>query len=308
MIVSCGEALIDFLPVTGVDGKPLFRPETGGSLFNVARGVGRLGVPAGFFGGLSRDLFGQMLARSLAESGVDLGFTVMADRPSTLAFVTFVDGSAVYAFFDEGSAGRMLTEADLPVLPDKVAALHFGSFSLAAEPCGTALEALARREHARRIISLDINVRPSLTPDRAAYVARLDRMIALADIVKLSDEDFAWLHGSADFAAFARSCLERGVKLVVLTRGGEGAVAHTARETIPVAPIPVKVADTVGAGDSFMSALLARLHMNGLLAKPAVASLAGDELNDALGFAARAAAVTVSRAGADSPWLRELQT
>jgi fructokinase len=308
MIVSCGEALIDFLPVSGPDGALLFQPATGGSLFNVARGVGRLGVPAGFLGGLSRDLFGQMLSRSLAESGVDLGLAVLTDRPSTLAFVTFVNGSAVYAFFDEGSAGRMLTEPDLPKLPEAVAALHFGSFSLAAEPCATTLEALAKREQSRRVISLDINVRPSLTPDRAAYVARLDRMIAMADIVKLSEEDFAWLHGNADFSAFARACLERGVKLVVLTRGGEGAVAHTARETIDVAPIRVKVVDTVGAGDSFMSALLSRLYMGNRLSKPQVAALPRDALDDALRFAARAAAITVSRAGADSPWARELQT
>jgi fructokinase len=308
MIVSCGEALIDFLPVSGPDGALLFQPATGGSLFNVARGVGRLGVPAGFLGGLSRDLFGQMLSRSLAESGVDLGLAVLTDRPSTLAFVTFVNGSAVYAFFDEGSAGRMLTEPDLPKLPEAVAALHFGSFSLAAEPCATTLEALAKREQSRRVISLDINVRPSLTPNRAAYMARLDRLIAAADIVKLSEEDFAWLHGNADFGAFANACLQRGAKLVVLTRGGEGALASTDRETLEVSPIPVKVADTVGAGDSFMSALLARLHMTGRLSKPSVAALARDALDDALGFAARAAAVTVSRPGADTPWLRELQT
>jgi fructokinase len=308
MIVSCGEALIDFLPLTGPDGGQLFQPATGGSLFNVARGVGRLGVPAGFFGGLSRDLFGAMLARSLSESGVDLGLTVMTDRPSTLAFVTFVNGSAVYAFFDEGSAGRMLTSTDLPALPDEVAALHFGSFSLAEEPCGTTLEALARREHPRRVVSLDINVRPSLTPDRASYVARLDRMIAMADIVKLSDEDFAWLHGKADAAEFARTCLDRGTRLVVLTRGGEGAIAYTARQTIDVAPVPVTVVDTVGAGDSFMSALLSRLYMKGLLSKESVAGLSRAALDDALAFAARAAAITVSRAGADSPWVRELQT
>jgi fructokinase len=306
MIVSCGEALIDFLPVTGPDGAQLFQPATGGSLFNVARGVGRLGVAAGFFGGLSRDLFGQMLSRSLAESGVDLGLTVVTDRPSTLAFVTFVNGSAVYAFFDEGSAGRMLAAADLPVLPGAVAALHFGSFSLAAEPCGTTLEALAMHEHARRVISLDINVRPSLTPDRAAYIARLERLIAIADIVKLSEEDFAWLHGTADFAAFACNCLTRGAQLVVLTRGGDGAIAFTARDVIEVAPVPVNVVDTVGAGDSFMSALLSRLHMTGHLSKPAVATLSRDVLDDVLRFTARAAAITVSRAGADSPWLREM--
>src|SRR5690606_25555496 len=162
MIVSCGEALIDFLPLAVPGGPAGFAPHVGGSPFNVAVALGRLGGRAGFLGGLSRDLFGEMLAGALHAAGVDTTLACFSDRPTTLAFVTVVNGDARYAFFDEGSAGHMLTGADLPALPKTVTALHFGSFSLAEEPCGSAFEALMQGEQNERVISLDINVRPAL--------------------------------------------------------------------------------------------------------------------------------------------------
>src|SRR5262245_23842920 len=162
MIVTCGEALIDMLPRKGADGAAVFQPFAGGSVFNVAIALGRLGVPAGFFGGLSSDFFGAMLKETLEKSRVDVSYANISDRPTTLAFVTLIDGHARYAFFDEHSAGRMLTDTDLPAFPATVMALHFGSFSLAAEPCGSAYETLMRREHLSRVISLDPNIRPTL--------------------------------------------------------------------------------------------------------------------------------------------------
>lgn len=306
MIVSCGEALIDFLPRTGERGEALFAPAAGGSPMNVAVAVARLGVKAGFFGGLSTDLFGDSLRAALQASGVDTSFVNVSDRPTTLAFVSIEGGGAHYAFFDEGSAGRMLTDNDLPAFPKEVVALHFGSFSLAEEPCGSAFETLMRREQRDRVISLDINVRPTLIRNRDGYLARIERLVAMSDVVKLSEEDLAWLAPGGDFADLARGWLAKGARIVVLTRGAAGALALSKGGRTEVPGIAVEVADTIGAGDTFTAATLARLDQLGLLAKPAIARLTSRQIGDVLAYAAKAAAITVSRPGADPPWLREL--
>ncbi len=306
MIISCGEALIDFLPRSGAEGSPLYQPATGGSPMNVAVAIARLEVKAGFFGGLSTDFFGDMLRQALAESGVDLSFVATVPRPTTLAFVNLSQGDARYAFFDEGSAGRMLTEADLPAFPKSVTGLHFGSFSLAAEPCGSALEALMQREHQDRVISLDPNIRPTLVHNRDGFLARLDRLVAMVDIARLSGEDLAWIAPDTSFETLGRRWLDRGAKAVILTRGAEGATAITATHAVSVPGIRTQVVDTVGAGDTFTAGMLARLDTLGLLTKPAIAKLDRDQLTDVLTFATKAAAITVSRAGANPPWLKEI--
>ena len=208
MIVCCGEALIDFLPRTGADGAATYQPVPGGSPFNVAIATGRLGAEAGFFGGLSTDFFGDQLRQALTDSGVDLSFVATVERPTTMAFVKLENGNARYAFFDENSAGRMLTDADLPAFPKTVKALHFGSFSIASEPFGSALESLMKREQKDCVISLDPNVRPTLVRNRDGYLARLDRLVAMVDIARLSGEDLAWIAPEADFE-IARSPLAR---------------------------------------------------------------------------------------------------
>jgi len=307
MIVSCGEALIDFLPRdTPADAPATFAAFPGGSPFNVVIAIARLGQPAAFFGGLSSDLFGERLRMHLEQSGADISLTNFSDRPSTLAFVSVVDGNARYAFLDEGSAGRMLTENDLPALPKKVAALHFGSFSLAEEPCGSAFEALMQRERNDRLISLDINVRPTLIKNRDGYIARIDRLAAMADLIKLSEEDLEWLAPASSFEALADRLQGLGAKTIVLTRGAGGAVALSGTQRTEVPGVVVEVADTIGAGDTFTAGMLARLSSRQLLSKDAVARLSPAETSDMLTFAARAAAITVSRPGANPPWLREL--
>jgi fructokinase len=306
MIISCCEALIDFLPRTGADGSAVYQPSAGGSPFNVAIAVSRLGAKTGYFGCLSTDFFGDLLRQALKDSGVDLSFAIDVARPTTLAFVKLENGDARYAFFDENSAGRMLTEADLPAFPKSVAALHFGSFSLATEPVGSSLEALIQREQNDRVISLDPNIRPTLVRNRDGYLARLARMLAMTDIARLSEEDLAWIAPDEDFEALARRWLAHGARLVILTRGAEGATAITAKHAVSVPGIATKVVDTVGAGDTFTAGILARLDALGLLTKPAIAKLGREQLTDMLTFATKAAAVTVSRAGANPPWLREI--
>lgn len=306
MIICCGEALIDFLPRKSADGADVYQPFNGGSIFNTAIALGRLGITTGYFGGLSRDFFGDMLADGLKASGVDVKLVRRSDWPSTLAFVKLSDGHARYSFFDENSAGRMLIRKDLPKLPAKVKALHFGSISLIPDPGGGTLEALLVQASKTKVISLDPNIRPGFIKDRKTYLARLNRLIPRADILKISDEDVAWLTGSKDFGKAAKTWLKAGAKIVVITKGAEGAEAFTARETIAVPAVTVKVADTVGAGDTFTAGLLAHLMKLGLLDKTKLAAIASADLRAALAFAARAAAITCSRPGADPPWAKEL--
>ena len=306
MILCCGEALIDFLPRKTVDGAMAYQPFAGGSVYNTAIALGRLGAPVALFTGVSTDFFGDMLREGLKASKVGLAYAKVWDRPSTLAFVKLSNGHARYSFFDDNSAGRMLTTRDLPKLARNVQALHFGSISLIPEPGGATLEALMKRESKSRVISLDPNIRPGMIANRRAHMARLTRMAAMADIVKLSDEDVAWMTGKDDAKAAARKLLKQGAKLVVVTRGAWGVEAFTARDHLVSPARKVKVVDTVGAGDTFTAGLLAALRSAKLLSKPKIAALDAGQLAAALDFAARAAAVTCSRPGADPPWAKEL--
>ena len=306
MILCCGEALIDFLPRQTATGEPAFAPYVGGAVFNTAIALGRLEVPVRFFSGLSTDFFGEQLRQALTDSGVGLDHVRFSDRPTTLAFVKLVDGHASYAFFDESSAGRMLTEDDLPVLPADVAALHFSCISLIPEPCGSTYEALMRREHGSRVIMLDPNIRAAFITNKPRHLERMLRMISMADIVKLSDEDLAWFGESGPEEEIARRWLAMGPRLVILTHGGRGATAYSAAHSVTVGARRVTVVDTVGAGDTFNAGLLASLHDNALLTKTAVAELSKEAIAAALDFAAQAAAVTVSRAGANPPRRHEL--
>lgn len=304
MILACGEALIDMLPRLSQEGEAAFAPHAGGAVYNTAIALGRLGVPAGFFSGLSSDLFGDLLRQGLAAAHVDAGAAHVSDRPTTLAFVRLVGGQASYAFYDENTAGRMLTPADLPEVTAE--ALFFGGISLVGEPCGSAYEALQAREAGRRVTMIDPNVRPSFIRDEAAYRARIGRMIGRADIVKVSDEDMHWIMGPGDLTDLAQAMLAQGPKVVCVTEGARGATGHTAQGKVHVPAPHVQVADTVGAGDTFNAGVLAALWQAGCLTREGIAALGDDVLEAALALGVRAAAVTVGRAGANPPWAHEL--
>lgn len=303
MILCCGEALIDMLPRKTQDGAGAFEPFAGGAVFNTAIALGRLGAETGFFSGLSSDFFGQILRDSLAESGVDTSPCHIADRPTTLAFVRLVDGQASYAFYDEQTAGRMLSQADLPVTDAK--ALFFGGISLVVDPCGDTYRALLEREADRATIMIDPNIRPGFITDEPAYRARIDAMMGKADIIKLSDEDLEWLMGPGAIEDHVATLLAAGAQLVCITRGAEGVTGYTADHRIDVPTQKVTVVDTVGAGDTFNAGLLASLDAQGWLEKDKLSALPAEVLRQALDHGARAAAVTVSRAGANPPWARE---
>jgi fructokinase len=308
MILCAGEALIDMLPRTTRDGEQAFAPYPGGAVFNTAVALARLGVPTGLFTGLSTDLFGERLAAALTANGVDHALASRSARPTTLAFVSLVDGQAEYAFYDENTAGRMLAESDLPEVPANVSALFFGGISLAVEPCGEVYAALATRTAQDRLVMLDPNIRPGFIADEARYRARLDRILSVTDVVKVSDEDLRWLMGPGEIAELAAGFRARGPSLVLVTRGAEGVVAYgpgVAATSVPAER--VEVVDTVGAGDTFNGGFLAGLADAGLLDKARLrAGLPEQAVRDALTLGVRAAAVTVSRAGANPPRREDL--
>ncbi|UWR23594.1 carbohydrate kinase [Sulfitobacter sp. S190] len=308
MILSCGEALIDMVPDTTANGTAAFVPHSGGAVLNTAVALGRLGVPSGFFAGLSTDMFGAQLMAHLDASHVSHALCPRSDAPSTLAFVQLVNGQAKYAFFDENTALRGLAPSDIPALPDDIDALFFGGISLAYGACADTYETMMTTAAATHVTMIDPNIRPGFIRDEAAFRARLDRMIAAADIVKLSDEDLAWLSGSDDIAPAARALLARGPKLVLITQGAEGATAyHASHEVfVPATPVDLSASDTIGAGDTFNAGALAHLHRAGALAKDALAAADDALLRGTLDLAIRAAAVTVSRKGANPPWASEL--
>ncbi|MFN3549391.1 MAG: carbohydrate kinase family protein [Mesorhizobium sp.] len=306
MILCCGEALIDMLPRLTADGEAAFAPHAGGAVFNTAIALGRLGTPAGFFSGLSTDFLGRQIDETLTAARVDTRYCVRSDRPTTLAFVRLADGHASYTFYDEGTAGRMVSMADLPDLGDEISALLFGAISLIPEPCGGAYEALMARERRRRVVMFDPNIRPGFIKDRASHLARMRRMLAMADIVKLSEEDLAWFGEPGDTSAVVRAWLERGPKLVVVTRGGEGAVAFTRDHVVAAPARRVTGGGTVGAGDTVHPGRRAARHEAGRLSKTGIEQLDDAFLASMLEFAGHAAAITVSRAGANPPWRHEL--
>ncbi|MGB8623448.1 MAG: carbohydrate kinase [Paracoccaceae bacterium] len=306
MILCCGEALIDMLPRRTVAREAAFAPYAGGAVFNTAIALGRLGAATGFFTGLSSDMFGDLLREALDASTVDSTLAAVSDRPTTLAFVTLDDGQARYAFYDENTAGRLLSEDDLPQIPDAVEAMFFGGISLVVEPCGATYETLMARESGARVTMIDPNIRPSFISDEAVYRARLDRLIALADIVKLSDEDLHWLEGAGDAGELARGLLAKGPKLVFITEGATGAHAFSTGAEVFLPANPVEVVDTVGAGDTFNAGVLAALQAGSRLNKTGLADIGAEAMREALSLGIRAAAVTVSRAGANPPWAKEL--
>ena len=285
MIAVAGEALVDLVPA----GDGSLRAHAGGGPFNVARTIGRLEQPVAYVGRLSRDRFGEQHAQMLAEDGVALDCVVRTDDPTTLALAELdASGAASYRFYTAGTAAPGLTQA---ALPPRLDALHVGTLGLALEPVGATVEGLVARTDA--LVMVDPNCRPGVAPDEAAYRERLRRVMARADVVKVSDDDLRWLGADAHGLA----------PVVLLTRGGEGAIALTAQGEVEVPAPPVDVVDTIGAGDAFGGAFLAWWLGNGL---------GRDALRDrasvwaATEFACLVAARTCERPGASPPRLPEL--
>jgi len=310
VILVCGEALVDLFAGAGEGGEMSARIVAGGSPFNVAIGLARLGVETAFLGGVSRDGFGAFLADLLTREGVEGSYLVRTDRLTTISVVaTGKDGHPSYAFHGEGAADRSLVAADLPLLlPESVRALTFGSYTMAVEPVGTAFAALAERERGRRVISVDPNLRPTAIGDMSGWHGAAERFYRAATIIKASDEDIriAW-DGQLTMAEAASYWLDLGAQLVVVTQGEQGATAYSAAGTVSVSGHRVTVADTVGAGDTFHAALLACLERTDRLRPEAITALDREALAELLAYAVAAASITVRRRGADLPRAAEVE-
>jgi fructokinase len=303
LIVVAGEALIDLGPAGG----RTLAAHLGGGPFNTARTLGRLERPVAYLGRISTDRFGAQLANELAADGVRLDAYVHTDDPTTLALVELDEhGAAQYRFYTEGTSVPGLTEDDaLAALRDGVAFLHVGSLGLVLEPIAAALEALARELSGRALVMVDPNCRPASIADPEGYRARLGRVVAGADVVKASEEDLAWLAPGVPAPSAARALLGQGPGIVLLTRGGEGALVLSGDGEQTVAAPSVEVVDTIGAGDAFSGGWLAWWSERGL----GRAELTDREaVAAATEFACRVAALTCARAGASPPTRAELAT
>lgn len=311
MYLVCGEALFDFFAqadsreqANRVD----FKAIAGGSPFNVAVGLRRLGVEAGLFAGLSTDYLGRRLKQVLMDEGVSEQFLLDVDSPTTLAMVALdANGSPAYSFRGEGCADRQLHAHHLPELGPQVRGIHVGSFSLVVQPIADTLLALVQRESGQRLISLDPNVRLNPQPDIHLWRQRINQLIPYADLIKVSDEDLELLYPGQDPEQIARSWLEQRCQLVFLTRGADGAsVFSRAHGQQAIAAIPVKVADTVGAGDTFQAAVIAWLTEHNLDSVAGLQQLSKEQISHLLDFASRAAALTCSKTGPDLPYRADL--
>jgi fructokinase len=300
VIVVAGEALIDLVP-QGPGALAGLTPALGGGPYNTAVALGRLGSPTAFCSRLSYDAFGEALLDGLRRAGVDVSGVQRGPEPTTLAVATIdANGSAAYSFYVEGTADRLFRAP--AALPDGVRAVSFGTCSLVLEPGASAYEELLRTAAAQGVFTLlDPNIRTGLIPDADAYRARFHRWLPSVTLLKLSEEDAGWLGGSP------REWLAAGPAAVVITRGGEGLTVLTrdgAEHSVPGEK--TEVVDTIGAGDTVNAALLHGLAAQDALRPAGLAGLDAAGWTRLLRFAARAAAVTCSRAGAEPPYASEL--
>jgi len=302
VIVVCGEALIDQIH----NGDGTQRAAPGGGPFNTARALARLGVPTGFLGRLSEDVFGRQLAGLLVSEGASLELASIGPEPTTIAIADVDDeGFAEYQFLVEGTSAPNLT---LDMIPERlgpdVQAVHIGTLGLVLEPMASTLSELVARERGRHMVMLDPNIRVGLVPD-PEYRQRLQAAISQSTIVKASEADLAWIYPGLDHELAAAQVLAAGASLVVVTLGARGAFGAHRNERMHVDAPHVEVVDTIGAGDAFGAALLAWLHDHHAI-RPDL-SLERADLKAALDFACLAGALTCTRAGAEPPWRWEME-
>ena len=302
MFVVCGEALMDVYVGEPTPEGLRLDARIGGSPLNVAQGLARLGQPVAFLAGLSTDAFGERLLASLRAEGVDTSLTVRSDAPTTLSVVSVgAAGVPRYAFHGTGAADRQIAADRLPRLPEQARVLQFGSYAMVVEPVGEALRELAAAERGRRLVAYDLNVRLNVEPDVQRWRTVVATMAGIAHLMKTSDEDLALLYPDESVSEVAARWLLQGASMVVVTRGGEGAIAWSAAGRADAGTPRVEVVDTVGAGDTFQAAMLCWLQEHGLLDAASLRDIDKPRMAAMLDFAARAAAITCSRRGADMP-------
>ncbi len=307
-LLICGEALYDmFLDCEDDDGTLRFDARIGGSPFNVAVGISRLGGKSALLTGISRDMLGVRLAAALEREGVDTRFLIRSGRRTTLSLVGLdAEGVPAYMFYGLGSADCNVKRKKLPPLTADIDGMHFGSYSLVVKPVANAFAQLLR-DAGERFVSVDPNVRTMVEPDLDVWRERVAEYAARADLLKISTEDLEALYPGEAPEKRATDWIAAGVELVVVTDGGDAVNAWKQDGlTTRVTPPKSKVVDTVGAGDTFQATMLAQLQAAGDL-RQALRDLDRDGVDALLDLAARAAAITCSRRGADLPTRADLE-
>jgi fructokinase len=307
MFVVSGEALMDVFGGADSAHGLLLDARIGGSPLNVAIGLARLAQPVAFFGAVSTGFLGQRLMRALRDEGVAIEAVARLDAPTTLGLVGLDEqGVPSYGFYGHGCADRLLPLQALASVPATARAFHFGSYAMVVEPVAATQRALVEREHRRSLIAYDPNIRLNVEPDIQRWRDALQWMLPRTHLLKVSDEDLGLLYPGRAPAELAQQWLAQGVGCVVVTQGGKGARAWRAGEQLQVGPVAVTVVDTVGAGDTFQAALLTALAERDAVSPQALRDIATGPLQQVLEFAARAAALTCSRRGANLPRRHEL--
>ncbi|MFM1546697.1 MAG: carbohydrate kinase family protein [Candidatus Pseudothioglobus sp.] len=307
MIICAGESLIDMVSFRG---EPEYTPHVGGSNFNSSIALGRLGSNSYYFGAISNDSYGELIEDCLRGSNVKEDFIIKTNRPTTLAYADVVDGIAEYTFVDEHSAGRMLDQTSLKPFVKRVIkakALLVGGISLQAEPCGSSWQWLIEQVSGHLPIYLDVNIRPDFIENKRSYFDRFVRLTSKVDIVKISEDDYRYLYGAQDFNKVSKDWLNNGVKLVIFTLGAEGSkVIYDNGKEVFAKSKKVDVVDTIAAGDTFNAGFLLSLDEQGLLDRESLDIISDTQLEKALTFANKVASFTVTKKGANPPWLDEI--
>ena len=293
-----GEVLIDLIP-EGVDHKPV----VGGGPANTAKALSKLGIDTQFIDGISSDQYGQMAKNELVTAGVKLDYVKYSDKPTCLAIVSLSDsGSATYEFVIENTATFDFTPDWLPnPQTERPTLLHIGTLATAIEPGASVLFEWAQSVAKVAPIVFDPNFRPAVISDRKQYLAQVERWVAISSAVKVSDEDIKWLYPSIEIGQVVNNWLAKGPSLIVVTYSDKGLTGYRKNERVSVDAVKAAVADTVGAGDTVGAILVEAIVKDGL------ASLTGSRLETMLKRAAKAAAITVSRVGANPPTSEELE-
>ena len=307
MIICAGESLIDMVSFRG---EPEYTPHVGGSNFNSSIALGRLGSNSYYFGAISNDSYGELIEDCLRGSNVKEDFIIKTNRPTTLAYADVVDGIAEYTFVDEHSAGRMLDQTSLKPFVKRVIkakALLVGGISLQTEPCGSSWQWLIEQVSGHLPIYLDANIRPDFIENKRSYFDRFVRLTSKVDIVKISEDDYRYLYGAQDFNKVSKDWLNNGVKLVIFTLGAEGSkVIYDNGKEVFAKSKKVDVVDTIAAGDTFNAGFLLSLDEQGLLDRESLDIISDTQLEKVLTFANKVASFTVTKKGANPPWLDEI--
>ena len=308
MIICAGESLIDMVSFRG---EAEYTPHVGGSNFNSSIALGRLGADSYYFGAISNDSYGELIENTLRHSKVKEDFVIKTNRPTTLAYADVVDGIAEYTFVDEHSAGRLLDQTSLKPFVNRVMkakALVVGGISLQAEPCGSSWQWFIEQVSGQLPIYFDANIRPDFIENKQSYLNRFVKLTSKVDIIKISEEDYRYLYGAQDFNKVSKVWLDNGVKLVIFTLGSEGSkVIFDNDKEVFVKSKKVDVVDTIAAGDSFNAGFLLSLDEQGLLDRVSLDIISDTQLEKALSYANKVASITVTKKGANPPWLHQIK-